>query len=80
MSKGSTPLANAIASNVRYSKFSHTLRFNIEVNAETIRMVEDSLSDKNASYESIAASLAETLVRGVLTDYHRGGQRRKGSY
>lgn len=80
MSKDSTPPASAIASKVHYSRFSHTLRFNIEVNAETIRMVEDSLSDKNVSYESIAASLAETLVRGVLNDYHRGGQRRKGSY
>ena len=62
---------------VEYSKLSHVLRFTVASNHNAIKMVEDICGRTDMSMEEIAAEMGKLLQMAILTNYHRGGLRRK---
>ena len=64
-------------SQVTYSPMSQALRFHIEANAGAMLMIEDIYGRNDMSVEEMAKHMGELLERCLMTEYHRGGLRRK---
>jgi hypothetical protein len=62
---------------VEYSRLSHVLRFSIAANSEAIRTIEDICSRHDMSMEEVAQEMGKLLHQAILTNYSRGGLRRK---
>ena len=62
---------------VTYSPWSQALRFEIEANADAMLMIEDICGRNDMSIEEVAKHMGELLERSLMTEYHRGGLRRK---
>jgi hypothetical protein len=62
---------------VEYSKLSHVLRFTVAANMATIETMEDIYHRNDMTMEEIAQELGKLLHQAVLSNYSRGGLRRK---
>jgi len=62
---------------VEYSRLSHVLRFSIAANSDAIRTIEDIYNRQDLSVEEIAQEMGKLLHQAILTNYSRGGLRRK---
>ncbi len=62
---------------VQYSKFSQVLRFTVTANIEAIQTIEDITYRNDMTIEEIATKMGELLKKAIVSDYHRGGLRRK---
>ena len=62
---------------VDYSKLSHVLRFTVAANHNAIQMVEDICGRADMSMGEIAAEMGKLFQAAIVTNYHRGGLRRK---
>ena len=62
---------------VDYSKLSHTLRFKVAANSNSIQMIEDICGRSDMSMEEIAAEMGKLLQSAILINYSRGGRRIK---
>jgi hypothetical protein len=62
---------------ISYSRFSHTLRFEVAANSEAIQTVEDIVGRSNMTMEEVATEMGNLLQTVIRTNYHRGGMRIK---
>ena len=62
---------------VEYSRLSHVLRFSIAANSDAIRTIEDICNRHDMSMEEVAQEMGKLLHQALLTNYSRGGMRRK---
>ncbi len=62
---------------VEYSRLSHVLRFSVAANSDAIRTIEDICNRQDLSVEEIAQEMGKLLHQAILTNYSRGGLRRK---
>tara|TARA_R110002060_G_scaffold31841_3_gene42467 strand:+ start:1224 stop:1451 length:228 start_codon:yes stop_codon:yes gene_type:complete len=62
---------------VEYSKLSHVLSFTVAANMATIETMEDICHRNDMTMEEIASEMGNLLLQSILTNYSRGGARRK---
>ena len=62
---------------VEYSKLSHTLKFTVEANLSAITTVEDICGSRDMAVEEIAKEMGKLLHQAIITNYNRGGMRRR---
>jgi len=62
---------------VEYSKLSHVLRFTVAANLATIETMEDICHRNDMTMDEIATEMGNLLHQSILTNYSRGGLRRK---
>jgi len=62
---------------VEYTKLSHVLRFTVAANLATIETMEDICHRNDMTMEEIAQEMGKLLHQAILTNYSRGGLRRK---
>jgi len=62
---------------VEYSKLSHVLSFTVAANLATIETMEDICHRTDMTMEEIATEMGNLLHQAILTNYSRGGLRRK---
>jgi len=62
---------------VEYSKLSHVLTFTVAANMATIETMEDICHRNDMTMEEIATEMGNLLYQSILTNYSRGGLRRK---
>ncbi len=62
---------------VEYSKLSHVLSFTIAANMATIETMEDICYRNDMTMEEVAEEMGKLLHHAILTNYDRGGLRRK---
>jgi hypothetical protein len=62
---------------VEYSKLSHVLQFTVAANMATIETMEDICHRNDMSMEEIAHEMGKLLHNAIMTNYNRGGLRRK---
>ena len=63
--------------NVDYSKLSHTLRFKVAANSDSIKMIEDICGRSDMTMEEVAVEMGKLLNSALFINYHRGGNRIK---
>tara|TARA_R110000824_G_scaffold326946_1_gene513881 strand:- start:365 stop:592 length:228 start_codon:yes stop_codon:yes gene_type:complete len=62
---------------VEYSKLSHVLSFTVAANMATIETMEDICHRNDMSMEEVAKEMGKLLHQALLSNYSRGGLRRK---
>jgi len=62
---------------VEYSKLSHVLKFTVEANMSTVQTMEDICQRTDMTMEEIAKEMGQLLHQAIITNYNRGGMRRK---
>jgi hypothetical protein len=62
---------------VEYSKLSHVLSFTVAANMATIETMEDICYPNDMSMEEVAQEMGKLLHNAIMTNYDRGGLRRK---
>lgn len=62
---------------VEYSKLSHVLKFTVEANMSAITTVEDICQRTDMTMDEIAKEMGKLLHESIITNYNRGGMRRK---
>jgi len=62
---------------VEYSKLSHVRTFTVAANMATIETMEDICHRNDMTMEEIATEMGNLLYQSILTNYSRGGLRRK---
>ena len=62
---------------IEYSKLSHVLKFTVEANISAITTMEDICQRTDMTMEEIAKALGDLLHQAIITNYNRGGMRRK---
>jgi len=62
---------------VEYSKLSHVLKFTVEANLSAISTMEDICGRRDMTMDEIAKEMGQLLHQAIITNYNRGGQRRK---
>ena len=62
---------------VEYSKLSHVLTFTVAANMDTVETMEDICHRNDMTMEEIATEMGNLLYQSILTNYSRGGLRRK---
>jgi len=62
---------------VGYSKLSHVLRFTVAANMSAIETMEDICHRTDMTMEEIAQEMGRLLHQSLISNYNRGGQRRK---
>ena len=62
---------------VEYSRLSHVLSFTVAANMATVETMEDICHRTDMSMEEIAAEMGNLLHQAIITNYRRGGIRRK---
>jgi hypothetical protein len=62
---------------VEYSKLSHVLHFTVAANMATIETMEDICYRNDMTMEEVAHEMGKLLHHAILTNYDRGGLRRK---
>ena len=62
---------------VEYSKLSHVLHFTVAANMATVETMEDICHRNDMTMEEVATEMGNLLHQALLTNYSRGGLRRK---
>ena len=62
---------------VEYSKLSHVLHFTVAANMATVETMEDICHRNDMTMEEIATEMGNLLHQALLSNYSRGGLRRK---
>ena len=62
---------------VEYSKLSHVLTFTVAANMDTVETMEDICHRNDMTMEEVATEMGNLLHQAILTNYSRGGLRRK---
>tara|TARA_R110002126_G_scaffold291580_1_gene453930 strand:+ start:5586 stop:5813 length:228 start_codon:yes stop_codon:yes gene_type:complete len=63
--------------NVEYSKLSHVLSFTVAANMSAIETMEDICQRTDMTVEDVAKEMGQLLHQAIITNYNRGGMRRK---
>jgi len=66
-----------LVDDVKYSKLSNTLRFNVELGPAAIKLLEDILGSRNSDMDEIAQEISSMIHRIILSDHTNGGMKRE---